>query len=112
RQNLDAGGVALQVPDPPADSPYRILLRGPWASEPLARATLNPDGSVVWSHVDLPPNRTVRLPAFWQELFGAFRGRIRFRRKFHPPSNIGAEDRLAIVFSSVGGGGFVAHRRK
>ncbi|MBI3864028.1 MAG: NRDE family protein [Planctomycetia bacterium] len=108
RQNLEAGGVALQVPDLPADSPYRILLRGPWQSEPLSRATLNPDGTVAWSQLDLPPHGTVRLPAFWQELFGAFRGRVRFRRKFHPPSNIAAEDRLAIVFTVVGGGGEVA----
>ena len=56
----------------------------------------------------LPASSTVRLPAAWQELFGTFRGCIRFRRKFHPPSNITAADRLAIVFDGVAGAGLVS----
>jgi hypothetical protein len=51
---------------------------------------------------------TVRLPAPWQELFGSFRGRACFRRKFHPPSNITSTDRLTIVFDGVGGAGPVS----
>ncbi len=57
--------------------------------------------------MQLPPPTTVRLPASWQDLFGSFRGCVCFRRKFHRPSNIGAGDRLAIVFDGVGGAGTV-----
>ncbi len=104
---MSSRGAVLQVPDPPADGPYRILLRGPWQSEPLARAECQSAGTLTWSETDLPGPGTVRLPAFWQDLYGSFRGRIRFKRKFHPPSNIVAGDRLAIVFAFVGGHGEV-----
>jgi len=88
-------------------SPYRILLRGPWVCEPLARAERNAAGTLVWSDGALPASGTVRLPASWQGLFGDFRGRVRFRRRFHPPSNIEPSDRLFIVFGAVGGTGVV-----
>jgi hypothetical protein len=109
RQSLTCGTGDLQVPEPPANSPYRILLRGPWEIAALGRAEIeggSPAGNPA--PADLPAPKTVRLPATWQELFGSFRGRIRFRRKFHPPSNIGAGDRLAIVFDGVGGAGTVS----
>jgi beta-galactosidase/beta-glucuronidase len=88
-------------------SPYRIRLRGPWRSQPLARAERSSDGNLIWTTADLPQSTTIRLPASWQDLFGSFRGRIRFQRKFHPPSNIAPGDRLAIVFEQVAGRGTV-----
>jgi hypothetical protein len=94
--------------DAESASPYRILLRGPWQAEPLARAERAADGSLAWTTTDLPAASTVRLPAPWQDLFGDFRGRVHFRRRFHPPSNIDAGDRLVLVFDSVGGTGRVA----
>ena len=108
KDSLTYGTGELQVPEPAANSPYRILLRGPWQSEPLTRveldgAELDGRGTVDSSTAQLPAAAMVRLPAAWQELFGSFRGRVRFRRKFHPPSNITAADRLAIVFDGVGG---------
>jgi|GEM_PF-163584 len=108
RQSPSYGSDNLQVPEPAANSPYRILLRGPWETEPLSRA--EDDGSTAGGTRtgELPAPKTVRLPAAWQELFGSFRGCIRFRRKFHPPSNIGPGDRLAIVFDGIGGAGPVA----
>jgi hypothetical protein len=90
-----------------ADSSYRILLRGPWECEPLARAGRDAAGVLVWTAGPLPAAGTVRLPASWQDLFGDFRGRVRFRRRFHPPSNIERSDRLSIVFDAVGGTGAV-----
>ncbi|HEY3966466.1 MAG TPA: NRDE family protein [Planctomycetaceae bacterium] len=108
RAGMSSQGAVLQVADPPAEGAHRILLRGPWQSEPLARAEWQPAGTLVWSETDLPGPATVRLPAFWQDLYGPFRGRIRFKRKFHPPSNIVAGDRLAIVFAFVGGHGLVS----
>ncbi|MGE5192409.1 MAG: NRDE family protein, partial [Deltaproteobacteria bacterium] len=92
----------------PENRPYRILLRGPWQCEPLARAERDAAGALVWSTTGLPPAGTVRLPATWQDLFGDFRGRVRFRRRFHPPSNIEPGDRLFIVFDGFGGTGPVS----
>lgn len=108
RQSLTYGAGNLQVPEPVANAPYRILLRGPWETEPLSRAenVSRPTDNLATTELPLP--KTVRLPAAWQDLFGPFRGRIRFRRKFHPPSNIADGDRLAIVFDGVGGAGKVS----
>ena len=108
KNSLTYGTSDLQIPEPAPNSPYRILLRGPWQAEPLSQAA--PDGcdTINSSTTQLLAPTTVRLPAAWQELFGDFRGRIRFRRKFHPPSNIGKSDRLAIVFDGVGGTGPVS----
>jgi uncharacterized protein with NRDE domain len=86
-----------------ANAPYRIFLRGPWECEPLARAERDAAGAISWSTTDLPAPSTVRLPASWQDLFGSFRGRARFRRRFHPPSNITSGERLYIVFDGLVG---------
>lgn len=107
RQNLDAG-IRLHVPDAPENAPYRIFLRGPWQSEPLARADRVSSGSIVWSTSSLPSPSTVRLPATWQELFGPFRGRIRFRRRFHRPTNLEPQDRVYIAFDGIGGAAAVS----
>lgn len=101
----NAAHATLRTTDAPAGSPYRIHLRGPWQCEPVARAEAGPDGAVHWTTADLPAARTIRLPASWQELFGEFRGRVRFRRKFHPPSNIAESTRLFIVLEQVAGTG-------
>lgn len=87
---------------------YRIYLRGPWESRPLARAERDAGGVRVWSAAGLPPAGNVRLPASWQHLFGDFRGRVCFRRRFHPPSNVTAADRLSIVLDAAGGTGTVS----
>ncbi len=81
--------------------PYRILLRGPWECEPLARVERDATGAVIWSTANLPARSTVRLPASWQDLFGDFRGRVHLRRRFHPPSNVGPDDRLFIAFDGL-----------
>jgi beta-galactosidase/beta-glucuronidase len=90
-----------------AESSYRFFLRGPWQSIPLARVERSENGTLVWSGIDLPAAATIRLPASWQDVFGNFRGRVRFRRCFHPPTNVEADDRLFIVFDAIGGDGLV-----
>lgn len=102
RQNLDAG-IRLHVPDAPENAPYRIFLRGPWQCEPLARAERDANGGIAWSTSPLPAPSTVRLPATWKDLFGSFRGRIRFRRRFHRPTNLEPEDRVYLAFDGIGG---------
>jgi hypothetical protein len=96
------------IEEDPEVLPYRILLRGPWECEPLARAGRDAGGELIWNETGLPRAGTVRLPASWQELFGDFRGRVRFRRRFHPPSNIEPGDRLFLGFDAVGGAAMIA----
>jgi hypothetical protein len=91
----------------PAESAYRFLLRGPWQSEPMARVERDESGTRVWSGSELPAAGTIRLPASWQDVFGNYRGRVRFRRRFHPPTNIEAVDRLFVVLDRIGGKGIV-----
>ncbi len=99
----DASGRGT-LPSGDATAPYRILLRGPWKCEALARSERDASGVLVWADDGLPAPATVRLPAAWQDLFGSFRGRMRFRRRFHPPSNIAAADRLFHRFTDFFGG--------
>jgi hypothetical protein len=106
RQSLTYRAKALAASGD--NAAYRILLRGPWECEPLARAERDGTGALVWTSDPLPAAGTVRLPASWQDLFGEFRGRVRLRRRFHPPSNVEAGDRLAIVFDGARGTGPVA----
>ncbi len=108
RQSLTYSSGNLQVPEAAASSPYRILLRGPWEAEPLNRTDHNDRMTGDAAKNDLPPKTTVRLPATWVELFGTFRGCVRFLRKFHPPSNIEPTDRLTIAFDGIGGAGIVS----
>jgi hypothetical protein len=88
--------------------PYRIQLRGPWEFEPLTRADIGPDGAIVWTTEALPPAGRAQLPASWQDVLGDFRGRVRFRRRFHRPTNLTVDDRVRIVFEAVGGSGPVS----
>jgi hypothetical protein len=76
---------------------HRILLRGPWQVEVVSRIERTNEGSRIWSSAGSTSVETARLPAAWQQLFGDFRGRVLFRRRFHPPSNIGPEDRLILT---------------
>ena len=72
--------------------PHRIRLRGPWECEPLART--GPE-----SDAPLPPPRRMVLPCRWDEGgLGAFRGRVRFRRKFGYPGQIDTYERVWLTF--------------
>lgn len=106
--SLTYGTSSLKIPESAPNAPYRILLRGPWQIESLSEAQQDRRATRIAPAPQLPAPGTVRLPASWQELFGSFDGRIRFRRRFHPPSNIDAADRLAIVFDGVSGAGPVS----
>lgn len=70
-----------------------MYLKGPWRYQPLAAVGDSP----------LPPAGTARLPASWQELFGEFRGTVRFTRNFHQPTNLEPHERVWIVVEGVGG---------
>ena len=89
------------------ESTYRFFLRGPWQIQPLARVESYESGTLIWSGRALPAAGTFRLPASWQALFGEFRGRVRFKRRFHPPSNLELHDRLFIVCDGITGEGVI-----
>ena len=78
---------------------HEIRLRGPWRYE-WTGAAASPQG--------MPPVGRVMMPATWQSLFDARAGSARFRRRFHRPTNLGARERVMLVFNGVGGSGQVA----
>lgn len=112
----------LYAPGPPSRIPYddysplltellrrglpahRIQLRGPWGFTPISIAG-NGDRTTEQRRGDMPPAGIARLPASWQSVFGDFRGRVRFERKFHRPSNLEADESVWLVFEAVGGDG-------
>ena len=70
---------------------HRMHLKGPWEIE-------IPEGGDLAA---VP--RRVKLPASWQELFGDFRGTLRFCRRFHKPTNLDEHERVWLVFDGLGG---------
>ena len=76
---------------------HRIHLRGPWEYELLS----SPSGE------SSAPSGRVTMPTDWRTLFGTANGRAVFRRRFHSPTNLEADDRVWIVFDGVEGRGTV-----
>lgn len=85
---------------------HRIQLRGPWGFTPLSAAGSgagNPPTEL--GQPGMPAAGIAKMPASWQSLFGDFRGRVRFERRFHRPSNLEADESVWLVFEAVGGEG-------
>ncbi len=80
--------------DPP--DAHLIRLRGPWEVQ-----WLSPAGDV--RDFSAPEVRRVKLPADWQDLFGALPGTARFTRRFQQPTGLSPDDRVLIVLDQVGG---------
>lgn len=91
----------------PNDGVHRIRLRGPWEFQPLARAEFHDHGRMTWHTDQLPAAGSAHFPTPWQSLFGEFRGRVRFRRRFHRPTNLDPDERVWLAFAAVGGTGEV-----
>jgi beta-mannosidase len=71
---------------------HRIRLRGPWECEPLSR--LGPG--------ELPPPRTMTLPCRWDAGgLTDFAGRVRYRRRFGTPTNLGADECVWLTFEGA-----------
>ena len=82
--------------------PHVIRLRGPWEYEPLARFTASADGAPHSSTADLPPSGRQPLPADWDSTLGsAFRGRVRYRRRFNRPTGLEAAERVWLAIDGV-----------
>jgi hypothetical protein len=83
---------------------HTIRLRGPWGCQPLARFEWDEAGLRSETTADLPPSGRVKMPADWSSICGAdFRGRVRFRRRFHWPTPLTPRERVWLVFESVAG---------
>jgi beta-mannosidase len=79
-----------------------MRLHGPWDYEPLARTLIQGDGRIETVSGHLPGPGRLKLPA---PLHGTplegFRGRIRWRRRFHPPRTLEQHEHLWLVFEGV-----------
>lgn len=82
---------------------HRILLRGPWHCESIARADRGSDGESVRGRDALPAPTSAHLPATWIRLFETFRGRVAFVRRFHRPTNLEAHERVRIAIDGLCG---------
>ena len=82
--------------------PHRMRLLGPWQYEPLARTVVHPDGRVEEVSGPLPEPGRMTIPAnFRGTPLDGFRGRVRWRRNFHPPRSLEPGERLWLVFDGV-----------
>lgn len=88
-------------------APYRIQLRGPWEYVLIARAEGDDGVQFAWDRPASPAAGQVKMPAEWRSFLGDFRGRVRFDRNFHQPTNLDPGERVFIVFGGVGGSGDV-----
>lgn len=90
------------------DSIHTIRLRGPWRYEPLFRIIRTPAGELVEQTCGMPPPGRVEIPSDWGKILGAdFRGRVRFRRRFHCPTGLTRESVVKLVVQQVADFGFV-----
>jgi hypothetical protein len=73
---------------------HTIRLRGPWEYEPLE--------NFLAPEAELPPPGKITMPADWGETLGPeFRGRVRYTRFFHLPTNLEPHERVWLEFESV-----------
>jgi len=79
-------------------TPHYIRLVGPWKVQWLQPA----DPNAAFSREE-----SATMPRGWGTLFGPRAGRARFRRSFHAPTNLDADEHVAIEFTGVRGLGTV-----
>lgn len=79
---------------------HRINLRGPWDYSWRPSASNDADR-------DAPLTGTVTMPQDWQSLFGVVAGKAVFRRRFHCPTNLDANERVYLVATEIRGAGVV-----
>jgi hypothetical protein len=82
--------------------PHRIRLRGPWECEPLARRVSLPDGTRLYTAVDLPAPGRIKMPSRWCEAgLSGFAGKARLRRRFGLPRRLDANERVWLTFAGA-----------
>jgi hypothetical protein len=77
---------------------HRMHLKGPWKFEWLTEH----------SESSVPKTGRVKMPVDWVTAFGMTTGSVRFRRRFHKPTNLDPDETVWIVLDGVGGAGPVS----
>jgi len=93
-----------------APTVHSIRLIGPWeyawVNGPRGDAGRN-EADVEAGAGDKPsvllPGNRVRMPSTWREAFGNVAGTVRFRRRFHQPTNLDSDERVRVRIPEVGG---------
>jgi hypothetical protein len=86
----------------PSSSSHTIRLRGPWEFVPLARFEATASGGVRQTADDLLGGGTLHLPCDWGDVLGRdFQGIVRFTRRFHRPTGLGAGAHVWLVIEDV-----------
>jgi beta-galactosidase/beta-glucuronidase len=80
--------------------PHRMHLKGPWNYRWLEPP--NPSAEPDRAEVLLDGDR-IKMPASWQDAFGAATGRVIFSRRFQKPTNLDPEEQVHIAFDGIGG---------
>jgi hypothetical protein len=79
-----------------------IRLRGPWDYEPLARVWIGEGDARRESVETLPAGGRIQVPSDWGATLGtAFRGRVRYARRFVLPTNLDPHERVWVVVEGV-----------
>jgi beta-mannosidase len=82
--------------------PHRIRLHGPWDFEPLTRTGVHADGTIDALPGPIPATGRMKIPAVWLGTpLAGFRGKVRWRRRFHAPRTLESHEQLWIVFDGV-----------
>jgi hypothetical protein len=78
---------------------HRIRLRGPWQYQPLSQFQQSADGTFAEQTDSLPQGGTITPPLdLCQTPLGrAYRGRVRYRRRFGRPARIGPLEVIHLV---------------
>ena len=85
---------------------HRIRLRGPWGCQWLGESGRGDRPASFASPPQSLPQ--VVLPNSWIRLFGTARGRAQFYRRFGRPTNLGARERVYLVFEAIGGDALIS----
>lgn len=108
----DSGGLSTPEPGVPSGLSFpsreRFSLDGEWEYEPLARTTLQQDGSIQEDRASLPAAGHMQVPSNWH-LAGLpnLDGRVAFRRRF----TVGSQFVGNPVWLCLGGMDYFAHVR-
>jgi beta-galactosidase/beta-glucuronidase len=80
--------------------PHRMHLKGPWDFRWIAQES--PVNHPRRPEVLLDGQR-IKMPAAWQDSFGAATGRVEFTRRFQKPTNLDEQEQVHIAFDGLGG---------
>ena len=79
-----------------------LWLDGSWSYQPVARTTLEADGSIAEDKTNLPPSGKMTIPSNWHlNGLADFNGRVRFERDFDFDQPPAAGTHVFLIFHGV-----------